>query len=284
MKSLEQATVFFTGATSGLGKVSALDTANKGATVIALCRNQAKGEALIQELQAKFPQAKGHIELIQGDLNDLKSIQAACETTLKKYPVIDQLVNNAGIMNFQYTESVNHIEQTLQVNLLAPVFISELLFPALKKSEQAKVIFTSSAWHKGDIQFSDLEFKKNFSSFKSYSQSKLGVILMTKLLAKKWEDDGIGIYAQHPGVVNTDLGRSAGWFSKLIFKAMGKSSEKGAETLSFLIDAPKNDLNSGAYYLNKAVAPTSKQSHDLKKAQQLFDLIQQYLKPFKSIS
>lgn len=280
MNRLKNTIIFFTGATSGLGKISAMDAAAKGATVIVLCRNQLKGKTLIADLNTKHPHATGKIELITGDLNDLESIKTACDAVVAKYPVIDQVVNNAGIMNFQYTESANHIEQTLQVNLLAPVFIAELLFPALKKSEQAKLIFTSSALHKGDIQFNDLEFKKNFSSFKSYSQSKLGVILMTKLLAKKWEGDAIGVYAQHPGVVNTDLGRSAGWFSKLIFKAMGKSPEKGAETLSFLIDSSKSALTSGSYYLNQKVAPTSKQSNDLKKGQELFDVIQQYLKPF----
>ena len=111
-----------------------------------------------------------------------------------------------------------------------------------------------------------------------YSQSKLGVILSCRALADTLDD--IAIYSQHPGLVSTNLGRSAGWFSRMFFYVMGKSPAKGAETLSYLMETPKAQLNSGEYYANKKVKATTPQSYDMEVAAQLLDVCQTYLKGY----
>ncbi len=273
-------TIFMTGATSGLGKISALKAAQSGATLVVLARDKVKAEALCTEFKAQSPDRTGKIEVIEGDLNSFDSVYSACQEVLLKFPVIDMIVNNAGIMSFESKKTSDNIEETLQVNLLTPLLICHLLFENLKKSEDPKIIITSSGLHQGEINFDNLEFNTSFSSFKVYRQSKLGVILICRLLAKSLEKYNVGIYSQHPGMVRTDLGRSAGWFSKMIFYVMGKSPEKGSQTLSFLIETPNSDLQSGEYYVDKKITKTTKQSYDLEVAKKLLLTIETYLSQY----
>ncbi|MEO9257917.1 MAG: SDR family NAD(P)-dependent oxidoreductase [Crocinitomicaceae bacterium] len=272
--------IFMTGATSGFGKISALKAAKNGSTLLVLARNKEKGQALCTEFKNLYPNSSGKIEIIEGDLSSFDSVHSACKEVILKYTVIDMIVNNAGIMNFESKKTINNIEETLQVNLLTPVLICHLLFENLKKSNDPKIIFTSSGLHQGEIHFDNLEFKNSFSSFKVYRQSKLGVILICRLLSKYLEKDKVGIYSQHPGMVRTNLGQRAGWFSKMIFYLMGKSPKKGSQNLSFLIETPNSALKSGEYYADKKITTTTKESYDMEVAKNLLQTIYSYIKPY----
>jgi NAD(P)-dependent dehydrogenase (short-subunit alcohol dehydrogenase family) len=190
------------------------------------------------------------------------------------------IINNAGIMNFEFRQTIDKIEETLQVNLLSPLLICHLLFDNLKNAQDPKIIFTSSGLHQGEINFKNLEFKDSFSSFKVYRQSKLGVILICRLLSKSLKDYNINIYSQHPGMVRTNLGRNSGWFSRMIFYLMGKSPEKGSITLSYLMETPNAQLKSGEYYANKEITATTKQSYDMKVAEELLEVVKVYLEKY----
>lgn len=276
--SLVDKVVFMTGATSGLGKISAMNAANNGAIIIALARNLEKGNQLIKDYNNLFPNGLGTIKIVEANLNSFDSINKACLEVAVQYPTIDILVNNAGIMNFEHKQTIDNIEETLQVNLLSPLLICHLLYDNLKKSKSAKIIFTSSGLHQGNINFDNLEFKTNFSSFKVYRQSKLGVILVCRALAKKLNRDNVSIYSQHPGMVRTELGRDAGWFSKLIFYFMGKSPEKGAKTLSFLIETDTKNLTSGEYYAKNKITKTTEESYEIPNGEKLISIAYNYLK------
>ena len=269
-----------TGATSGLGKVSALEAAKAGAKLLVLARNIEKGTALVHEFKRLYPESKGAVEIFEGDLSSFKSIEEACQKVSQRYPTIDMIVNNAGIMNFERKVTADKVEETWQVNLLSPLLISHLLFNNLSNSIAPKIIFTSSGLHQGVINFDDLEFKDSFSSFKVYRQSKLAVILVCRLLAEKLKENQIGIYSQHPGMVRTELGRSAGWFSKMFFYVMGTSPEKGSETLSYLMNTANDNLTSGAYYAKQVVTKTTAESYDMKVAKQVLAVSKKYLNEY----
>lgn len=185
MSKLHNKVVVFTGATSGLGKVAALKTAQLGARVIALVRDMTKGESLMKDFDQLEATNKGSIELINCDLSSIKSIIDACKRVTNKYETIDILVNNAGTWNYSFSVTEDGIENTLQVNLLAPVLIIKLLLPLVQNSDERKIITTASGLHQGNIYFKDIEYRTSFSGFKAYRQSKLGVILLTRLYQKK---------------------------------------------------------------------------------------------------
>lgn len=131
--------------------------------------------------------------------------------------------------------------------------------------------------HQGEINFEDIEFKSNFSGFKAYRQSKLGVILLTKILAEKLHELSIKVVCQHPGLVKTKLARDAGWFSKLFFELMGKSANEGAKTLKYLCDLDYEALKLGEYYKNCAVSRTTSYSYNMKIGKKLVKVLSNYL-------
>ena len=126
--------IFITGATSGLGKAAALQLAAEGAVVIAASRNAEKGAKLLSDYRDKFPKGKGRIELVECNLSSFESITMACEEIAESYDHLDMIINNAGIMNYEWKETNDHIEATWQVNLLAPMLIAHLLIPKFKKA------------------------------------------------------------------------------------------------------------------------------------------------------
>lgn len=268
---MEQRTALLTGVTSGFGKVIAAHLVDEGYQVIIMGRSEEK----LEQLRLSLMQRRGEsrIELILCDLSSLSSIEKACERLIAADTRIDLMVLNAGVWNFKFIETEDHIEETLQVNLVAPLMIYRKLKELIPHNANSKVIFTSSGLHQGNINFQDLDFRENFSGFKAYRQSKLGVILMTRWLASQEENQGINFYAVHPGMVNTDLGRNAGWFSRMIFKLMGKSKEEGAETHIFLIDQSIDLLKSGEYYADSKVVHTTKESYDMNVAERLYSEI-----------
>lgn len=261
-----------TGATSGFGKVVAKFLVERGDQVIVLARNKEKFERLRAELNEA-----SNMEYIHCDLCSFDSIKKACED-LKTEQKIDNLILNAGLWNSVFEASEDGIEQTFQANLLAPAYIIQTLEQNL--APKAKVIITSSGLHQGVIDFENIEFKNSFSGFKAYRQSKLGVILIARYLADKMPNES-KIFTVHPGMVKTELGRKAGWFSRLIFKLFGTSLENGAKTHLHLLRTDIASLESGGYYAKSQLTQTTKESYDMDMAAQLYERIEQYLEAFK---
>jgi NAD(P)-dependent dehydrogenase (short-subunit alcohol dehydrogenase family) len=274
----ENKIALMTGATSGFGKIIAQHLIQKEYSLIFLARSEEKAVALKESL--KTVNTKSSIEFIICDLSSLDSVYDACNTVREKQHRIDLLILNAGLWNFEFRETIDGIEETQQVNLIAPVFMLFLLKGLIQREENAKVIFTSSGLHQGTVQFNDFEFRDKFSGFKAYRQSKLGIILMTRLFAQLPDFSRISLYCVHPGMVKTQLGKSAGWLSRMIFRLLGKSVEKGAKTHIHLIDTPISKLISGEYYTNCQVKQTTKEATNLEEAKKLLMVIKDYLTPY----
>ena len=273
--------IFITGATSGIGKAAAMQLASEGKVVIAASRNPRKGAALLSDFRELYPKAKGRIELVECNLGSFESIAMACEEIVESYHHVDAVINNAGVMLKDFQESHNGIEKTWQVNVLAPMLISHLLMPAFKHVLEPKLIFSSSGFHIGKVDLKDPEFqKKRYVSWQAYRQSKLALILLTRLLAPKLTEKDIGIYVQHPGLVNTGINRSSGFLLKLMFDTFAMPPEKGAQTLLHLASTPNDELISGEYYVNSRVKKSATGAYDLVHAEALHALVREYLKDY----
>jgi NAD(P)-dependent dehydrogenase (short-subunit alcohol dehydrogenase family) len=280
VNNLTDKIIFMTGATSGFGKVAAWETARKGATVITTYRNEEKAAALLTDYKQQYPGGKGTIQFVHCDLNSLNSINKACLEVKKEYNRLDMILNNAGIMNMNFKESSDGIEQTFQVNLLAPSLIIHLLSDMMKDAPDPRIINTSSGLHQGVIQFDDPEFRNKFNGMKAYRQSKLGLILLGRYMSAGKTQSNIHFFSQHPGLIRTELGRDFNFFARSIFWLMGKSPKKGAETLLHLVESPMENLEPGAYYANKKVDSITPESHDLDMAEKLLLMIRDYLKSY----
>ena len=274
--TLKNKIVLITGATSGIGKETALGLAKLGATIVFTTRDNLKGEKTKKELIATTNNK--NIHMLKCDLASFESIRNCCKEFKSKYDKLHVLINNAGVWDFKRRESKDGIENIFATNYLAPFLITYLLIDILKKGSSSRIINVTSGMHYGTINFDDIEFKQKFSGAKAYRQSKLGLILFTRLLAKKLEGTGVTVNSTHPGMNKTNLGRDAGGFSKIIFKLMGKDPKIGAETSIYLASSPNVENITGEYFSQKKIKKSSKESYDINLAKKLWDFSKGCLK------
>ncbi|MFN4079555.1 MAG: SDR family NAD(P)-dependent oxidoreductase [Saprospiraceae bacterium] len=279
LANMQHKTIVMTGATSGLGRVAALKLAEAGARVWVMCRNPLKGEELLKDFAYAENESAGSIKLVSCDLTDLKTVVSACAHIMADSPQIDALLNNAGVWIFKRRETADGIETTFQVNVLAPLLIARLLMPALRAAAGARVVNTASAMHKGPIYWDDVELRAGYTGFKAYQQSKLALILLTRLYAARHAAEGIAHYSVHPGLVSTDIGREGGWLARAFFSVFGISPEEGADTLLYLTNTDPALLENGSYYIKRRpVGSATPLSRDLDAAARLEALCLEYLR------
>ena len=268
--------VLITGATSGIGKETALGLASLGATIVFTARDLSKGEKTKEELIASTKNE--NIDMVLCDLASFESIRKCCKEFKSNYDGLHVLINNAAIWDFTRRTSKDGIENIFATNFLAPFLMTHLLLDVLKKSSPSRIINVTSGMHYGTIHFDDIEYKQGFSGAKAYRQSKLGLILFTRLLAQKLEGAGVTVNTAHPGMNKTNLGRDAGGFSRMIFKMMGKDPKIGAQNLIYLASSPEVEKITGEYFFKKKIKKSSKKSYDMELAQQLWDVSKIYVK------
>src|SRR2546430_1518698 len=193
-----------TGSTSGIGKVTARELANRGATVVLVSRSRAKGEAT----QAHIKQATGnhHVELLVADLSLLEDVRRLATEFQQTHRHLHLLVNNAGCAYPTRTLTSEGFEATLAVNYLAPFLLTELLLETLKASAPARIVNVSSAQHANvSIEFDNLQGEKKYANLRNYSQAKLALLLWTYELARRLEGTGVTVNALHPGITASNF-------------------------------------------------------------------------------
>ncbi len=149
-----------TGASSGIGKETALALAAQGAELFLLCRNAQKGEAVLAEIAAQFPECRA--TLLLGDLASQQDIRRVAQNFLDTGKPLHLLLNNAGVMNTKRKVTAEGIEETFAVNHLAYFLLTNLLLERIKESAPARIVSVASEAHafvKG-VQFNDIEYKE----------------------------------------------------------------------------------------------------------------------------
>lgn len=262
-----------TGANAGLGKVTALELAKMGATVIMVARSQARGQAALAEVQQASGSSQVHLML--ADLSSLASTRQLAEQFQAQYNRLDVLVNNAGAIFNDRQLSVDGYEMTFALNHLSYFLLTNLLLDLLKASAPARIVNVSSGAHMGgNIDFDDLMLEKKYRSFAAYSQSKLANVLFTYELARRLAGSGVTANALHPGGVGTQFGAGEGmmgWVFRLL-RPFLLTPEQGAETQIYLASSPEVADVTGQYFDKKKAVPSSKVSYDTAVAQKLWQI------------
>jgi len=274
-QNLKDKVCIVTGANSGMGKILATSLANQGATLIMVCRIREKPQVAWEEIRGKTKNP--NIELMVTDLSSQKEIRTLAEKIKLKYPQVHVLINNAGCMNFGYSETIDRIETTFATNHLAYFLLTNLLLDNLKSAHHARIInVASDAEKSGILDFEDLNMKNNYSCFKAYSQSKLANLLFTYELARRLKNTNITVNCVHPGLVpNTKLGKGSKIFANFIASVppeLLRTPEQGAETTIWLASSPEVEGITGKYFSEKKEISSSPQSYDLDKAKKLWDI------------
>lgn len=185
--SLEGKTILVTGASSGIGKATAIACSKMGAKVVITGRNAERLQETYQELEGE-----GHLQIIAELTNEDDMARLVEET-----PQIDGFVNNAGIGS---KTPINFIKQTslqniLDVNTIAPIMLTKMLLKKKKLQKGASMVLTSSISGICSVDIGNT----------LYSVSKSAVDGFMKNAAKELAEKGIRVNSVNPGMVDTPI-------------------------------------------------------------------------------
>ena len=264
-----------TGATSGIGEVTALTLASAGARVGIVCRDPAKGERTLARIRSET--GNDAVQLFRADLSSQTEVRSAANEILGSFSQIHLLINNAGVVNLKFSETVDGIETVFAVNHLAYFLLTHLLLDRIRASAPARIVNVASDAHKfvGEFDFDDPQSRAQFKSMRVYGYSKLANILYTRELARRLQGTGITVNAVHPGAVATGLGTNNGNFAKILTGVLGvffKTPENGAATSIHVATAPELEGVSGRYFAKSREAKISRGAQNDEAGQRLWTL------------
>jgi len=265
-----------TGATDGIGKVTAMSLARMGATVVGVGRNAQKTAAVTQEIK----QATGNqaIEFLVADLSQVQQVRQVAAEFKRRYARLDVLVNNAGGYFARRQETAEGREMTWALNHLNYFVLTNELLDILKASAPSRIVNVSSDAHQGSsLNLNDVEFKQGYGQgWKPYAHSKLANVMFTYELARRLNGANVTANALHPGFVATKFGHNNGSLVSILMRSIQKlvalTPEKGAQTSIYLASAPAVEGVTGKYFSNSKVAASTKASYDTAAAARLWDL------------
>ena len=231
--------VVITGATSGIGYVTAKKYASMGANLLTINRNQEKSEKLCGEIQSEFGVKCSYL---LADLSNLADIFKVAEKLNEQKTKIDVIIHNAGIYLTKKEISSDGFEKVFAIHYLASFIINYLLLEKLKAQKKARIIMVGSEGHRfaaWGVRLDDLNWeKRRYSGLKSYGSAKTAQLLSMLIFSEKLKGSAVTINTMHPGAVKTKTGQDNGplylWFKKNIFDRTLKSPQISAEALYYL--------------------------------------------------
>jgi len=267
-------TVVITGASSGLGKATAQALAREGATVAMVCRSKERGEAAMADIKKQVPEAQLSLHL--ADLSLMAQVREVAKELCHAYPVLDVLINNAGMIPGYQQLTADGWEVAWATNHLAPFLLTNLLLEPLLAAEQGRIINVTSDAHKlGQIDFDHAGLPTRYSAITAYADSKLANILFTYELARRTEFTNLTVNCLHPGVVATNFGSNSNFVIRTAMQLARfflKSPAEGAKTSCFLATSPTVHTVSGKYFKNGRQAKSSEDSYNTHFARRLWDI------------
>lgn len=255
-KDMSGKTIIITGASSGIGKETAIELLNQGAIVICASRNQLESIKIIKK--SKNPQNGQYYFL---DLSSIKSVLDFVEKIKKDFPKgIDILINNAGqCFSYPYLSN-DKLDKAIQTNFLGHFILTSLLIKSLKN--KGKIINVSSKGYKyctystiEDLE-KDMDFKildDYYDVLRNYGFAKLCAIIYARFLSKNFKN--ITSISLHPGFSFTNLWYNTEGISyfcffcfKPLFYFLLRSEKMGAQNTLYLCYEENENINNGKYY------------------------------------
>jgi NAD(P)-dependent dehydrogenase (short-subunit alcohol dehydrogenase family) len=275
-------TTVITGGNSGIGLETAVALAGLGDRVLICCRNEEKAKAAADDIRLR----SGHdmVETVTLDLASFASVRAAAADLRERAPVIDVLINNAGLILSKRQETIDGFETTLATNHLGHFLLTSLLEDQLRAASRPRVVNVSSVagvMALGGLNFDDLQARRRYIGWIAYGRSKLANIYFTQELARRWPD--VAVNALHPGPVATHFGHDGdtSWLEDLAMRIGSKlvmiPPQRGAATSVFLATAPEGERETGMYWVrcrHGRLPPWGRRPED---ARRLWEISERYV-------
>ena len=261
-----------TGATSGIGLVTARELARQGAGVVLVGRDPARCTPPSPAI--KDQTGNSQIESLLADLSSQQQVRELARQFRERCPRLDVLINNAGGIWMNRQVTVDGLEMTVAVNHLAPFLLTHLLLDLLKAGASVSGRQRSSRPHqRATLDFDDLMAERNYGGWRQYCRSKLMNLLFTYELSRHLDGTAVTANALHPGWVATGFAANNGWKGRLMRLTAGLFAigpEEGARTVVYLASSPEVTAVSGRYFVREHAVPSSPASYDEAAQQRLW--------------
>jgi len=249
--SMRGRVVAITGATSGLGEIAATSLARMGATVLLLARNPVKAEAS----RGRIVAATGNEDLrvYLADMSDLSAVRRVVAEIIAAEPTLDVLVNNAGALLTERTESVDGNEMTLAAMVLGPFVLTNGLIPLLRAGTDGRILtVTSGGQYAQPLHLDDLQMLfEPYRGATAYARAKRAQVVLTRQWAARLRGTSVVAHAMHPGWADTPgIEASLPRFRGIVGPFL-RTPEQGVDTLLWLAAAPEAKRSTGQLWLDR---------------------------------
>lgn len=260
-------TALITGASAGIGRVTAIELAARGFHIVAAGRSRDRTNSVIEAIHREG----GSAEFLQIDLSSLTSVRSAAAEFRERDLPLDVLVNNAGVFRARGV-TVDGFEPHFGINHLGHFQLTQALASTLATGSRV-VTVTSALHHRvDDIDFDALTGpRRSRSALREYAVSKLANILFSFELARRqpsWRT-----YAVHPGLTRTAI--IPAWMRPFLRSRL-ISPEAGAATTVWCAVEPGLDAETAGYYATLARAEPSRAARDPGLAARLWEISRQW--------
>ncbi len=272
--SMNGKTILVTGATNGIGLVTARELAAMGTKTVIVSRNPQRCAQVVEQIKQET--GNPQVEYIAADLSNRAGVHKAAHEFKKRHTHLHVLLNNAGALFLSRQLSEDNLEMTFALNHLNYFLLTILLLDTIKASGPARIVNVSSDGHKsGKMNFDDLQMEKGYNGLDAYYQSKLANILFTYELARKLEGTRVSANALNPGFIRTGFAKNNGWLAKLgmgLLAPIQRDPKEGAQTSVYLASSAEVDGVTGKYFKDSKAAPSSPASYNRAAAERLWQV------------
>lgn len=258
-----------TGASSGIGKGTALELAKLGTTVVMMSRDRERGEAAKSEIATKS--GSSAVEFLPVDLSSQKSVRESVATLLAKYDRLHVLINNASVFKSGRVTTNGGLEMMFATNHLGPFLMTTLLLDRLKASAPARIL-NITAPSTVPPNYDDLQSEHQFNALRAFGATKMCNLLFTYALARRLEGTRVTVNAVHPGIVRSALMKEAPLPIRLLTQIVGASPEKAGAEIAHLASSPEIAGASGKFFKSGKIIESPAYSYDQKAQDRLWEL------------
>ncbi|MBN2199214.1 MAG: SDR family NAD(P)-dependent oxidoreductase [Candidatus Aminicenantes bacterium] len=242
-----------TGATSGIGRLTAYEYAAHGADLLVVNRNEEQSKALGEEIRDRY---RVRCEYRIADYTRISNVKKIGQDLLSLDRHIDVLIHNAGVYSTTRQFTANNMELVFQVNYLASFILNYMLKDKLKERGKTRILLVNSEGHRfalSGIHLDDLRWdRRHYSGLVGYGAAKTAQILSMFKFTECFEGSAVTINAMHPGNVKTSLGENNGrlyrFYKHHVVNARARNPQISAKALFYLGASEELEGISGKFF------------------------------------
>lgn len=246
--------VVVTGATGGIGKAAATALAGLGAEVVLVGRSPDK----LDTAAADIARSGGVAHTEVADLSLMREVAALADRIAERFPRVDVLVNNVGVLHPERQVTEEGLEATFATNLLGQFILTNRLVSSLDAApDGARIVTVSSGgMYTARLSARDLQSTRTYKGSMAYARTKRAQVALAEMWAERLAPLDIVSHSMHPGWADTPgVSHSLPGFARFTGPIL-RTPEQGADTIVWLAADPTPARTTGGFWHDRVMRPT----------------------------